>query len=222
LTGSARGILIAFGLLVAVTGCADPRPTSTAPASASPSVDATDSEPSNIASSSPIEPSEPPHAASFAPTGVQPDPSLLDLVPATEAHATLTYDPQVTADVAADPDLVGNISYLAIGLGRPVGADVNDPNFAIVNVARPRDENAVNDAWFRDWRDSYDEPACAQAGGVARHSQTEIAGVTVFTAACTNGAFTYHALIADRGIVLSITSVGPANLGRTIVEHLHR
>ena len=160
--------------------------------------------------------------ASFPPTGVQPDPSLLDLVPATEANATLTYDPQVTAEVAADPELVKNISYLAIGLARPVGADANDPDFAIVNVARPRDENAVNDDWFRDWRDSYDEPACAQAGGVARHSQTEVAGVTVFTAACANGAFTYHALIADRGIVLSITSVGPANLGRTIVEHLHR
>ena len=222
MTGSTRRFLIAFGLVVTVAGCAGPRPPSPGPASASPSVEATHALPSNPASPSRIERSGPPLAASFAPTGVQPDPSLLDLVPATEANATLTYDPQVTAEVATDPELVKNISYLAIGLARPVGADVSDPDFAIVNVARPRDENAVNDDWFRDWRDSYDEPACAQAGGVARHSQTEVGGVTVFTTGCANGAFTYHALIADRGIVLSITSVGPADLGRTIVEHLHR
>jgi hypothetical protein len=165
---------------------------------------------------------EPPNRASVPPIGVEPDPSLLDLVPAAEAGATLTYDPDTTASVAADPTLAKSLNYLAIGLARPIGAAPGAPDFAIVNVGFPRDENAVNDRWFRDWRDSYDKSACAQAGGVARHSQTDVSGVTVFIGACANGAFTYHALIADGGIVLSITSIGPADLGRSIVEHLHR
>jgi hypothetical protein len=206
-----------LGTLILFAGCANPAPT-LAPASA-PATPPGSASPSLVARATPTEPLNGP---SVPPIGVEPDPNLLDLVPASEAGATLTYDPETTASVAADKTLAKNISYLAIGLARPIGAAATDPDFAIVNVARPRDENAVNDVWFRDWRESYDTPACAQAGGVARHSQTEVGGLTVFIAACANGAFTYHALIADGGIVLSITSVGPANLGRTIVEKLKR
>ena len=211
LAGVLLGTSILFG------GCANPAPT--VPRPSVPATPPGSASPEAVARPTPTEPLNGP---SVPPIGVDPDPSLLDLVPASEAAATLTYDPETTASVAADKTLAKSISYLAIGLARPTGAAATDADFAIVNVARPRDENAVNDAWFRDWRDSYDKPACAQAGGVARHSQTEVAGLTVFIAACANGAFTYHALIADGGIVLSITSVGPANLGRTIVEKLKR
>jgi hypothetical protein len=44
----------------------------------------------------------------------------------------------------------------------------------------------------------------------------------VFITACVNGAFTYHVRVADGVVVLSITSIGPADLGRSIVEKLHR
>ena len=158
---------------------------------------------------------------SHAPAGVDADPSLLDLVPAAEAGATLTYDPETTASVAADPSLARDVNDLAIGLARPLNAAPDDANFAIVNVVRIRDPGSVDDSWFRAWRDSYDLAACAQAGGVARHAQTIVNGRDVFSAGCTNGAFTYHVLIGDAGFVLSVTSVGPNDLGRTIVERLH-
>jgi hypothetical protein len=159
------------------------------------------------------------------PTGIDADPSLLDLVPAAEAGATLTFDPDTTASVASDPALAGDVSFLAIGLARPTGAAADDPNLAIVNVVRLRNPGVMTatetEAWFRTWRDTYDEAACAQAGGVARHGETDVTGITVFTGACANGAFTYHARIGDGGIVLSLTSIGPADLGRSIVGKLH-
>jgi hypothetical protein len=217
LTGPVRLARIVGAAAILLAGCGNPPPTP--PPSSPAPTPFTSALPSLLAGPTPTEPLNGP---SIPPIGVEPDPSLLDLVPASEAGATLTYDPETTASVASDPTLAKNINSLAIGLARPVGAAPDSPDFAIVSVAFPRDETAVNEKWFRDWRDSYDTPACAQAGGVVRHSDTEVAGVTVFTAACANGAFTYHALIADGGIVLSITSIGPADLGRTIVEHLHR
>jgi hypothetical protein len=147
------------------------------------------------------------------------DPGLLDLVPAAGADATLVADPATSATVAADPGLARDVSYLAIGLARPRGATADDPNFAIVNVVRLRDPGASgDDEWFRDWRDSYDAAACGQAGGVARHAETTVDELPVFVAACAGGPFTYHVRIADGAVVLSVTSLGPADLGRRIVE----
>jgi hypothetical protein len=161
-------------------------------------------------------------AASISPTGVAADPTLLDLVPAAAAGATLTYDPATTASVATDPSLARDVSYLATGLARPANAAPDDPNIAIVNAVRVRDPGSASDAWFRDWRDTYDKAACAQAGGLARNAQFDVDGLVVFVGACANGAFTYHVRIGDGAIVLSITSIGPADLGRQIVQRLHR
>jgi hypothetical protein len=160
--------------------------------------------------------------ASVPPTGVEADPALLDLVPAAEAGATLSYDPATTASVAGDPSLARNVSYLAIGLARPTGAASDDPNIAIVNAVRIRDPGSADEAWFRHWRDTYDRAACAQAGGVSRNAQFEVDTRVVFVAACANGAFTYHVRVGDGAVVLSITSLGPEDLGRRIVQRLHR
>ena len=157
-------------------------------------------------------------AASIPPTGVAPDPTLLDLVPAADADATLTYDPATTASVAADPSLARDISYLAIGLARPTSAGADDPNLAIVNAVRVRNASSAGDTWFRAWRDAYDKAACAQANGVSGHAQFSVGTRTVFVSTCTNGAFTYHVRVGDGAVVLSITSVGPADLGRRIVQ----
>lgn len=206
--------LVLTGLLTgALVGCGGPPPT------AAPSTHPT-AVPS-FAPASPV-PTEPLLRASVAPTGVDPDPRLLDLVPASAAGASLTYDSETTASVAADPSLAKDVNYLAIGLARPIGAGPDDPNLAIVNTVRLRDSGASDDAWFRTWRDTYDAAACAQAGGVARRAQTEVDTLVVFVTACAKGAFTYHVRVADGVVVLSITSIGPADLGRSIVEKLHR
>jgi hypothetical protein len=223
-TAGIRGGAVLLGASIAIAACSGPSPSATSPSRTSVAPASTGPGPGspapNAASASP-----PPSvglAASFPPIGVAADPGLLDLVPAAQAGAGLTYDAATTASVGADPSLAADISYLAIGLARPLGAAASDPDFAIVNVARPRDQVAITADWFRDWRDTYDAAACAQAGGVARRSETKVDTLTVFTAGCAGGAFTYHALIGDGGIVLSITSIGPGDLGRKIAEKLHR
>jgi len=130
-----------------------------------------------------------------------------------------TYDPDTTAQVAADPALAGDVSGLAIALVRPAGASVDAPDIAVASVVRLRDP-AADDEWFRAWRDTYDDSACAQAGGVTGHAQAEIAQRTVFIGTCGGGANTYHVRLAGGAIVLSITSVGPARLGQTVMERL--
>jgi len=211
---------LAIGAAIALAGCGSSGPTS-APPSTGASQPAAPS-PSGAAATPLSTSTGPPLAASFAPTGVDADPSLLDLVPASEAGATVIFDAETTASVAADPGLARDVNDLAIGLARPIGATVDDPNLAIVNVVRLRDSGANDDAWFRGWRDSYDKAACEQAGGVARNAETVVDTLVVFTAACAGGAFTYHVRIADGVVVLSMTSLGPTDLGRRIVEKLHR
>jgi hypothetical protein len=218
--GPAIGLVVALALAIAIAlaACGGPTPVS-------PSATAG---PASLAPSNPARPTGPTSptppsaglAASVPPSAVVPDPSLLELVPAAAAGATLTYDPATTAAVAADPSLARDVSALATGLARPVNAGPDDPNVAIVNAARLRDPGAAEDDWFRDWRDTYDEAACAQAGGVARHAQFPVGTLAVFVAGCANGAFTYHVRIADGAVVLSMTSIGSGDLGRRIVERL--
>jgi hypothetical protein len=208
-------------IAIATAGCGRPPP-SGSPSFASSSVTASVAPvaPSATRPTTPS-PSGRGQAASIPPAGVAPDPGLLALVPAAEAGATLTYDPLTTASVGADPALAADVGYLAIGLARPSAAPADDPNLAIVNVARLRDPGVGDDAWFRDWRDTYDREACAAAGGVVRHAETTIDTLRVFVTACANDAFTYHVRVADGAVILSITSIGPDDLGRRMVEKLH-
>jgi hypothetical protein len=88
-----------------------------------------------------------------------------------------------------------------------------------VNVVRLRDARR-DDTWFRDWRDSYDEAACASAGGVARRAETGVGGRTIFVGSCAGGAFTYHVRLGDGGTLVSFTSVGPGRLGEELARRL--
>ena len=135
-----------------------------------------------------------------------------------------TPEPDTARDVARDPDLGANASGLMIATYVPVpesgsAGPTDGGDIAVVSVVRLRDPSA-DDAWFRAWRESYDEAACANAGGVARNSQTDIAGRTVFIGGCAGGSFTYHTRVANGAIVVSITSIGPRRVGETVMERL--
>jgi hypothetical protein len=210
-----------IAVVAALGACGGPTPSPPASGLIAPSAPATAS--ANASAGLDPTPTEPLKGVSVAPVGVAVDPSLLDLVPASDAGAVLIPDAATSATVAADPALATDVNYLAVGLARPRGAAADDPNFAIVNVVRLRDPGVSGDEeWFRDWRDSYDTAACGPAGGVARHAETEVDRLPVYIAGCGGGAFTYHVRIADGAMILSITSVGPGDLGRKIVEKLHR
>jgi hypothetical protein len=148
-----------------------------------------------------------------------PEPGLFALIGGDSKNGlTFRYDPDTTARVAVDPGLAADATALAIGLYTVTGQDpVAD--FAIVSIIRLRDPKPT-DAWFRTYRDSYDASACAAAGGVARHAQTELAGRTVFIAGCAGGAFTYHVVVPAHAAVVSITAVGPGRLGERLAKDI--
>ena len=162
-------------------------------------------------------------APSASGPAVIPDETLLDLLPA--AGFTITYDPETTAQVAADPSLAVSVRALAIALAMPAGevtpgsSLAPGADLAVVSVIRLRDPS-VDETWFRDWRDSYDEAACANAGGFGRRAETVIGGRTVFSGSCAGGSFTYHVRVDDDAVVISLTSIGPGRIGQSIMERL--
>ena len=211
MTAPGRRALAAFAAVILVVGCGT-TPPSVRPGE--PSVPAALSPPasSSASASAPV---------SLAP--VIPDPALLDLLPIGDDGLILTYDPDTTARIAADPALAADAASLAVGLatlGRAAGRSAGPlDDLAVVSVVRLRDP-ASDEEWFRDWRDTYDAAACAQAGGVARHAESAINGRTVFIGSCAGGAFTYHARTDDGSVVISITSIGTARVGEAILRRL--
>ena len=77
-----------------------------------------------------------------------------------------------------------------------------------------------SEAFFRDWRDSYDEGACGQAGGVAATAETELGGRTVYITTCAGGLRTYHAWVEERGAVVSAFSLGERRFGEQLMAGL--
>jgi hypothetical protein len=221
-------IVGSVGLVGALAACgSQPGPTrgvlpttiATPPASSSPSAATSDGP-------APSPSLGPGTSASAAAGGdaVAVDQALLSFVPISGHGLIQTIDPDTTAEVAQDPDLRDNATALMIAsyIPAPTASSASTggvDDIAVVSVVRLRDP-AADDTWFRAWRDSYDAAACANAGGVARNSQTEIGSHTVFIGACNGGSFTYHTRVSDGAILISITSIGTRHLGETIMERL--
>jgi len=202
-----------LAVLAALAACSGPAPTNGAPRpSPSQAIGSMASLPASTATSATTTPS----------TGlaVEADPGLFVVIGGSSDGLNFVFDPDTTARVAADPDLARNAVGVAIGLYTVTGQQpVQD--FAIVSVVHLRDPS-VGDDWFRSYRDSYDEAACAQAGGVDRHSEATIGTNRVFIGGCGGGAFTYHVRLETRGIVVSITAAGPVRLGERLAGDVGR
>ncbi len=196
-----------------VAGCGSPPPPSIGPSSVAPGSSAA----SSSASSGP-DPASPPSTGLA--TAVA-DPDLFEVLPETSDIFSLTYDPITTATIASDPALDPAVDSIATGLYRLRNAAPDAPDFAIVNVVHLRDPS-LEDDWFRSWRETYDEGACGQAGGVIRRAETPVGALTVHVGSCEGGAFTYHARLNEGNVILSMTSVGPARIGQAVAERLGR
>jgi hypothetical protein len=164
---------------------------------------------------------DPPSAsvpASAGSTGstVAVEPSLLRHVPATDDGIALTFDPETTGSVVADPALGRDASALAIGIAAASGSS-GSTDLVVVSVVRARVAE-ITDDWFRNYRDSFDTAACAQAGAVSGHAEATIDDRQVFIGTCAGGAFTYHVRLANEPIIVSAVSVGPRRLGEKVME----
>jgi hypothetical protein len=153
--------------------------------------------------------------ASVVAVGV--DGSLLDILPARIDGAALTPDAEtaagIAADVSGDPSLAGDLDALAVGLY--AGRD----DYAVVTITRLR-QGPFGEDYFRDWRDSFDEAVCAQAGGVDGHAEAPIGGRTTYIGTCVGGVRTYHVRLAGPDRIVSLQALGDARYGEQIVAGL--
>ena len=155
--------------------------------------------------------------ASTAPSGpVAIDPSLLlDHLPAQVDGLDVMRRPETDLAAAADPVVAefgeGVVTALAID---PVSGD-----FAYATLVRLRPGVFTEDL-YRSWRDSFDEGACSQAGGVVRTAVTEIAGREVHIDSCEGGLRTYHVWLGNIRVLVSVSAIGERRLGERLVEEL--
>lgn len=209
-SGAALASARAVALALIVVSCAAPTPT--APPSAVPS--AVPSNPTDRPASAPPVTTAP----SILPTGGGPvpiDAALLDALPPEVDGLAVVRTDEALGDALADPGLVG----FADAVAAAIAVDPSSGEFAYATVVRPL---AVppTDAALLDWRDSFDEGVCAQAGGVSGTAEADIGGRPVFIGSCAGGVRTYHAWLGNRGVLVSVSSVGERRLGEQLVEGL--
>ena len=176
----AATLLAAF----AVAACGGPSPTS--PPAASQGIPPT--QPASTAT--PAETAGPGPSVSAADLPVN-DPALLALLPATIDDVAVTEEPELFAEAIGDPDFVASVEAAAF----PFVTQSGDLASGVVARLRP---GVFSDAFFRDWRDSYNTGACAQAGGVVGNAEAELGGRTVYIASCAGGLLVYHVWLTSR------------------------
>ena len=209
MTHGLRGALLALAV-VGVAGCGPP------PQSAPPATGLATPGGSAIGSSSP-RPSPPPSPA-VGSTMV--DATLLDLLPPDVAGVELTADEATAVGVVSDPALGRSVEGLAVAVAfGPEPTASQGLDYVIVTLARLR-PGVFGVAFFRDWRDSFDEAVCVQAGGVEGHAEAEIAGHETFIGSCSGGVRTYHVYLPESDVMVSMQGSGEGRYGELVVEGL--
>lgn len=143
------------------------------------------------------------------------DVALLDVLPSKVDGLDRLHDPTIDAGAFTDPSLPG----IATGGATALYIDPPTGQFAYAAVIRLT-AGGLSDAQFRAWRDTFNVGACAQAGGVGGHAQATLGGHVTYIGTCTGGLTTYHTILAGRGLLVSVSSVGDRRLGEKLVAAL--
>jgi hypothetical protein len=206
-------VALALVLLALVAACGSPAPTTSPSADSAPAA-ATSASPSTA--SSPRAPSPPAGSSTPTGSGLTLDPTLVDLLPAALAGLDRQTDPDVDAHAFADPALrsIGTAGASAIYI------DAASGEFAYATLIRLLD-GRISDAAFRAYRDSFDAGACSQAGGPSGNAEATIAGHRTFIGSCAGGLHTYHAVLPNAGLLLSISSAGDGTLAPQLLAAVH-
>lgn len=182
-----------------------------------------DSAPSSTAGASPtaLDPTDTGAATSGAATAgsrgaigpIAVDPTLLDALPADVDGTRVESDDATAAEVAATSALAPSVAGVAVATAFGSG------DYVVATVVRLRDR-VFGEAFYRDWRDSFDGGVCAQAGGVEGHAETDIAGHRTYIGTCAGGVHTYHVHLADRGLIISAQALGERRYGELLIQGL--
>ena len=194
---------LAAAIALAIGGCGPVAPTPATPPVVSPDRSPADSPVATLAPATP--------SGSAGPT-VE-DRSLLEILPPDIGGNTMIVEDGALDVAVQDPDFAASIAAAAFG------TYFSGDDLASAVVARPV-PGAWSDAWFRDWRDTYDAGTCDQAGGLAATAETELGGRTVYAGTCAGGLHTYHVWLDDRGLLVSAFSVGEQQFGEQLMAGL--
>lgn len=205
---AARRVILALALL-AVAGCSSTSP-STAPSNAATALVSATTSPAPIDSLGP-----PPMATPDDAAPVTIDQSLLDILPAKIGTVAVTEDADAAAQAVNDPAL----DQIATGVDSAVAVDTGNGNLVLANIVRLR-PGAFGAELYRQWRDSYDEGACAGSGGVVGHAEAVIANRQTYVTSCVAGMHTYHLWIEDQDILISASSIGADRFGEQLLTGL--
>jgi hypothetical protein len=196
----------ALAILVAAiscAGCAAPAPTNGQPNAATPRT-------------SPSPRSTPSGGTATAATlDVSIDPALLGILPDSVDGMKLGEARDAEAEAVGQSGL----SEVATSLAATFAAtpETGDFVYAVVVALRP---GAMTEAKYRDWRDTFDEGACSQAGGVTGSAETELNGHKTFIGTCAGGLHTYHVWIPGAQRLVSISALGNRRLGEQLLRNL--
>jgi hypothetical protein len=157
----------------------------------------------------------PPSPTPDADTPAVLDATLLGHLPEAVAGAPVTEELNEAALALADPEL----SEIATALDVGVALDQSTGNLVTAHVVRLR-EGAFDDDTYRQWRDSYDEGACAAAGGILGRAEATIGERNVHVTSCVAGLRTYHVWIEDELLLISASSVGTGRFGELLMSEL--
>jgi hypothetical protein len=198
--------VVGLALLAAACGGSGPAPSSstTIPGPFA-------SQPSAAGTASPTAAASP--GGSTAGATVPIDPTLLEILPATVSGLPVAAVPDPSG--TDDPGLVESVERMAQALVVDPASDA----FVFASVIVPR-SGVFDDEFFRSWRDSFDEGACSQAGGVTGHAQATIGGRTAYIGSCEGGVLTYHVWLEDRDAIVSASALGDSRLGEQLVAGL--
>ena len=145
--------------------------------------------------------------------GTVEDPTLLEVLPADVDGIPVNLEHQAFVEATADEAFAQHVRRAAFG----VAVEGSDLASGVVAELQP---GTFSDAFFRDWRDTYNAGACGQAGGVAGSAEADIDGRTVYITTCGGGLRTYHVWVPERGAIVSAFALGERRLGELLMEGL--
>jgi hypothetical protein len=146
------------------------------------------------------------------------DPDLLAILPASVGGVPIKPDIDAATNLTKDTSLAQAASAIAVGTAGAATAQSGD--FATTTIVQLR-PGIYSDAFYADWRTSYDEAVCSSAGGVSSQIRQFVGQHAVDVTVCGGGARTYHTHLAG-DILVSITAIGDRLFGGLVMAGLRR
>jgi hypothetical protein len=143
------------------------------------------------------------------------DPALLAILPEAIDGIPVREDADAAALAQNDPAL----SQIATTVDAAVAVDTGTNNLVYVLVVQLR-PGTFGGATYDQWRNSFDEGACAASDGVAGRAEATLGGRQAFITTCAKGIRTYHVLLEEQDVVISASSIGDGRFGETLMETL--